>query len=269
MAELVSLITMLTDFGLNDHYVAIMKGVVYNINPQARIVDISHEVRPQDVLQAAFLLKVSYSYFPKRTIHLVVVDPGVGTTRRPILVSTESYYFIAPDNGVLSFIYQQETISEVRELTASHYFLNPVSQTFHGRDIFSPMVAWLSRGVAASSLGDLVTDYKKFNIPVPTLLKEDILVGRIIYVDRFGNLISNITQKDFTEHLGKSPGKRFVLRVAERNIGKLSQSYAEGGEGELVALFGSSNYLEFSLNKGNAARALSIQIGAEVLFKVA
>ncbi len=269
MAEAIPLITLLTDFGLHDHYVGVMKGVIYNINPQARVVDICHEVRPQDILQAAFLLKASYSYFPKRTLHVVVVDPEVGTARRPILVSTESYYFIAPDNGVLSYIYQIEPVGEVRELNAAHYFLNRISQTFHGRDIFAPVAAWLSRGVAPSSLGDLITDYKKLHIPLPTLLKEDILKGRILYIDRFGNLVSNITQQDFTAHLEKSPHKRFIIRIGDRNLTKLCQSYAEGSEKELIALFGSSDHLEFSLNKGNAAKTLGIHVGAEVLVKIA
>jgi hypothetical protein len=269
MPEPIPLITLLTDFGLQDHYVGVMKGVIYRINPQARIVDICHNVRPQDILQAAFLLRVSYAYFPKRTLHVVVVDPEVGTSRRPILVSTESYYFIAPDNGVLSYIYQIEPIGEVREITASHYFLNPVSQTFHGRDVFAPIAAWLSRGVAPNSLGDLITDYKKFTVPVPTLVKEDILLGRILYIDRFGNLVSNITRKDFTEHLEKSSGKRFVIRIGDRNLTKICNSYTEGSEGELIAIFGSSDFLEFSINKGNAAKTLGLQIGAEVLCKVA
>lgn len=265
----IPLITLITDFGLHDHYVGVMKGIMYGINPEVRIVDICHEVRPQDIFQAAFLLKASYKYFPKQTLHLVVVDPEVGTARRPILVSTESYYFMAPDNGVLSYIYQVESVGEVRELTASHYFLNPVSQTFHGRDIFAPMAAWLSRGVSPASLGDPITDYKRFQVPLPVLAKEDILRGRILYIDRFGNLVSNISREDFTTHMDRFPGKRFVIRVGDQNLTRLCQSYAEGNEGELIALFGSSDYLEFGLNKGNAAKTLGIQIGMDVLFKAA
>jgi S-adenosylmethionine hydrolase len=271
MAAKRPIITLLTDFGVQDHFVGVLKGVILNINPEAEIIDLSHSVPPYDIFQAAFLLRNAYAYFPPGTIHVVVVDPGVGTRRRPLLacVSAEKGYFVAPDNGVLSYIYAGGELGEVREVTADHYFLKPRTGTFDGRDVFAPVAGWLSKGVSFSAFGERITDYKKFEVPEPTLIQPDVLRCSVLYIDRFGNLISNLNCQRFEEHLNTSKQRQFVLRVGQSNVSKLSNSYAEGQKGELIALFGSSGFLELSVNQGNAAKLAEVGIGGNILFKVA
>lgn len=269
MAERKPIITLLTDFGLQDHFVGVMKGAIATINPEALVIDITHNIAPHDMFQAAFLIKSSYQYFPPTAIHVVVVDPGVGTDRRPIVVASERGYFIAPDNGVLSYIYAEEQISEVREITADHYFIKPRSGTFDGRDVFAPVAAWMTKGVGVSSLGEIITDYKKYDLPQPMPVNQNVLRCKIIYVDRFGNLISNLSRELFKERLDASENRRFAFQVGgEHTIAKISRSYADGEKGELLALFGSSELLEFSVNQGNAAKLTSLGVGKDILFKV-
>lgn len=268
MAEKKRLITLLTDFGLRDHFVAAMKGVIFSINHDAEIVDISHLVPPQDVFHAAFLLKNVYAYFPTDTIHLVVVDPGVGTQRRALLASSEKGFFIAPDNGVLSEIYEDAPVGEVRDITADHYFLKPRSGTFDGRDVFAPVAAWLSKGVSLSSFGELISDYKKLEVEKPVPLQDGVLKCKILAIDHFGNLVSNLGREQFKEYLDASEKRRFAFRVGEYTVSKLRQAYAEGDPEEVFAIFGSSGFLEFSINAGNAAAQTHIGSGADVLFKV-
>jgi S-adenosylmethionine hydrolase len=221
------------------------------------------------MFQAAFLVKNSYLSFPLTTIHVVVVDPGVGTNRRPIIVASEKGYFIAPDNGVLSYIYAEEKISEVREITADHYFLKPRSGTFDGRDVFAPAAAWLSKGVSFTSFGEVITDYKKYDLPQPVRVNQSVLRCKIIYVDRFGNLVSNLSREIFRECLDASEKRRFAFQVGgEHTISKISRSYAEGEKGELIALFGSSGFLEFSVNQGSASKLTALGVGKDILFKV-
>jgi S-adenosylmethionine hydrolase len=188
------IITLTTDFGTNDHLVGSMKGVILNINPAARIVDINHHVAPFDILDGALAIANAYKYFPPRTIHVVVVDPGVGTERRPILVSGEKQYFVAPDNGVLSMIFEREPCT-VRHITAEHYFLNPVSPTFHGRDVFSPTAAWLAKAFQTEAFGEEITDYVKFTMPKAKPAGQAIK-GVVLRVDAFGNLMTNLTTED-------------------------------------------------------------------------
>jgi S-adenosylmethionine hydrolase len=268
MAPKKPIITLLTDFGLHDHFVGTMKGVIMNIHPDVTIVDICHDVPPHDILQAAFLLKSAYTYFPSGTIHVVVVDPGVGTERKPIIISSEKGYFIAPDNGVLSYIYAEDNVSEVREITADHYFAKPRSGTFDGRDVFAPVAAWLSKGVGFALFGDLITEYKKFEIPVPVPIQQGALKCKIVYVDRFGNLISNLPHDRFKELLDSSEDHRFAFRVGKHTVSKISQSYTEGEKGELIAIFGSSGCVEFSVNQGNAAQFTKLYAGKDVFLKV-
>lgn len=268
MAEKKPIITLLTDFGLRDHFVAAMKGVIFSINREADVVDISHLIPAQDIQQAGFLLKNVYSYFPTDTIHVIVVDPGVGTQRRALLASSEKGFFIAPDNGVLTEIYEDAPVGEVREITADHYFIKPRSGTFDGRDVFAPVAAWLSKGVSLSSFGELIEDYKKLEPPKPLPVQEGVLKCKILSVDHFGNLITNLGREQFKEYLDASEKRRFAFRVGEQTISKLRQAYAEGEPGELFAIFGSSGYLEFSVNCGSAASATNVGSGADVLFKV-
>ena len=262
-----AVISLTTDFGLRDPFVGVMKGVILNINPSAMIVDISHEIANHDLLEAAFILYTSYKYFPPGTIHLVVVDPGVGTSRRPLLVESDNYRFVAPDNGVLSYIYREELLKEIIAITDEQYFLSQISHTFHGRDIFAPVAAWLSTGIDPRKFGEPVMDYVR--LPLPELVQPDdsTLKGAIIHIDRFGNLITNIHRSTFEKMLRKSSGKKFILRIGGEEVVKLIETYAEGKKGELFVLFNSFGLLEVTSYLESAARLLKLRRGDEVVIK--
>lgn len=253
-------ITLLTDFGTRDGFVGTMKGVIYTIAPDVKIVDISHEVEPQDIDSAAFLLFNSYRYFPAETIHVVVVDPGVGSERKILCVRAGKHYFLAPDNGVLKYIFSRHQDAIVREVTNQECFLPVISQTFHGRDIFAPVAAFLAKGIAFEEVGDLARDYNRGHIP-ELLEKEDKITGRIIYIDRFGNLITNIPE----EKLQPLDTKQVKIKCKDRQIVGLSKSYAEKEPDQLLALVGSSGFLELSVNLNNAQKILNASIGDEVI----
>ncbi|NOX97245.1 MAG: SAM-dependent chlorinase/fluorinase [Nitrospirae bacterium] len=257
-------ITLLTDFGGKDSYVGVMKGVIQGINPQARVIDLCHEVPPQDIHSAAFLLKVSYKYFPRGTIHVIVVDPGVGSKRKIVCLKTSDYLFLAPDNGVLTPIRQEEKIEEIVEVSRQRYFLKEVSRTFQGRDIFAPVAAHLSLGVNPSELGPKVSHFRDLKIP-PVHFSEKGLEGEIIYIDRFGNLITNITRADLRGLEKKISGKGIRITVGGKEIRKINKSYAESQSGELLAIIGSSHYLEISLNQGNARKVLGLDRGEKLI----
>src|SRR5881628_178957 len=229
MPSAISVVTLLTDFGERDYFVASMKGVILNINPQARIVDLSHQVRPQQVDEAAYLLKSCYRYFPEGTVHVVVVDPGVGSARRPLLVTSSRYYFVAPDNGVLTDVLQEELSVEVREIENKQYRLDSEGATFDGRDLFAPAAAWLTKGQPPGSFGRLIRDYVKLPIHEPSW-DGKTLVGRIVYVDRFGNLISNVTPLHLQEVQGvtKKSSAEITIRVGGAVIQGLVTAYAQG-----------------------------------------
>jgi len=256
-------ITLLTDFGTADYYVGAMKGVILKINPEAEIVDISHEVIPHDILDAAFTLAQTYRYYPTRTIHVVVVDPGVGTQRRPILATGDNHYFIAPDNGVLSLVYAQQENLSVREITAEHYFHTPVSQTFHARDIFAPTAAHLSKGLDPYQFGNEITDFVRLELPKPTPVSEKVWKGIVLKVDRFGNAITNFTHDDVPALFEAQPPS-FKLTAGEKEITRLLPAYAEGAPGEFFVILGSSGYLEVATNCGGAARLLKLNRGTEL-----
>jgi S-adenosylmethionine hydrolase len=256
-------ITLTTDFGVADHFVGVMKGVILNINPEVEFVDLSHQVAAYDIFDGAFLIAQSYRYFPPGTIHLVVVDPGVGSNRRPILAATSRHTFVGPDNGVFSFIYGCEPSCKVRHITADRYFLKPVSNTFHGRDIFSPVAGWLSKGVEAAKLGDLITDYVRLAVPRPRRSPGGMVTGAILKVDHFGNLITNLTPQDVPELLSESP-PAFTLTINLQTITRLSTSYSTGKPSEPFAILGSSGYLEICTNRGSAARVLNARRGGAV-----
>ena len=264
MAE--PIITLTTDYGTQDHLVGTLKGVILKINPEAKIVDLNHNVVPYDVLDGALSIGAAYSYFPPRTVHVVIVDPGVGTQRRPLLVSGDQHYFLAPDNGVLSLIYEKESSLIARHITAGHYFLNPISNTFHGRDIFAPVAAWLSKTWQTGSFGDEVTDVVRFGLPKPKASNQAIK-GVVLRIDHFGNLVTNLTLEDLPKAVVSS-GK-LKLQVGNKTIQQLAQTYAQGTPDEPCAILGSSGFLEISVNKGNAARALGVQRGAEVTLELA
>ncbi len=254
------IITLTTDFGATDHLVGSMKGVILNINPAVRIVDLNHSVVPFDILDGALSLASAYRYFPPRTIHVVIVDPGVGTERRPILVSGEKQFFVAPDNGVLSMIYERESCT-VRHITAEHYFLNPVSPTFHGRDIFAPTAAWLSKAFQTEAFGEVITDFVRFTMPKAKSSGQGVK-GVILRVDAFGNLMTNLTAEDFP--IGALGGGAIKLAVNGKQVLKFAQTFASGNPGEPIAVLGSTGYVEIAVNRGSAARTLGANRGAEV-----
>lgn len=255
------IITLTTDYGTNDHLVGTLKGVILKINPDVTIVDISHHVTPFDLLDGALTIGAAYSYFPARTIHVVVVDPGVGTSRRPLLVSSDNQYFVAPDNGVLSLVYEQDSNVVVRHANVEHYYLQPVSNTFHGRDVFAPIAAWLAKSGQTASMGDVIEDYKKFAMPRPKET-DGVLKGIVMRVDAFGNLVTNFRQEDLSEQARKD-GK-VDLAVGTHAVPRLVETFALGKAGEAIAYVGSSGYLEIAVNKGNASRSLGVGRGAAV-----
>jgi S-adenosylmethionine hydrolase len=258
-----AIITLTTDYGTNDHLVGTLKGVILKINPDVTIVDITHNVTAYDLLDGALTIGSAYSYFPSKTVHVVVVDPGVGTERRPLLVSAQNQYFIAPDNGVLSVIYEHEKESLiVRHANVEHYYLQPVSKTFHGRDIFAPVAAWLTKGWQTGSMGDEITDFKKFAIPRPKEA-DGALKGVVLRADAFGNLITNFRSEDFPE--SALAGGAIKLQVGNQAVTRLVETFAQGNNGEAIAYVGSSGYIEVGMNKGNASRTLTIGRGAPVV----
>lgn len=256
-------VTFTTDFGLEDPFVGIMHGVVLNINPDASLVDVSHAVRSYDLIDGAWAIAQSYRFFPPRTVHVVVVDPGVGSLRRPIIVETENYIFVAPDNGVLSMIENREQKFIVRHVTAERYFLQPVSQTFHGRDIFAAVAGWLSKGVAPSDFGPAITDYVRNSAPQVEPVGEGSLKGLVMKVDKFGNLITNIGEFDAPALFGTNQPSVNIL-VAGQTITRICRSYAEGGEDEIFAIIGSSGYLEIAAKQTSAAEKLVAEVGTPV-----
>lgn len=250
------IITLTTDFGSRDHFVGVMKGVILGIQPAAQIVDITHEIPPFAIKEGAFVIAQAYRYFPRRTIHVVVVDPGVGTARRPILVEAAGQYFIGPDNGVLAMVYSREK-HKARHITAEKYFLKPLSNTFHGRDVFAPVAAQLAKGVRPAQLGKLINDYLRTDFERPVRTGKRYWTGCVLRADHFGNLITNFRLEDFPE-LAERP---FRMTVGMLTVDRLVSNYAEAAPGELVLVPGSTGYLEVATRQGSAAALL--KCGAE------
>ena len=250
-------LTLTTDFGLADHYVGTMKGVILGICPAARIVDISHGVTPYEIAEGAYLIAQAYPSFPPKTVHVVVVDPGVGTSRRPILLEAAGQYFVGPDNGVLSMVYSREE-HKVRLISNDRYFRKPVSQTFHGRDLFSPVAAHLAAGVPPSRMGKLIQDYLRPSFEKPQRTGKRTWTGRILRIDRFGNIVTNFHAIEFPD----LDRKNFSLAIGPRHVAVMAHNYAECGPGELFVIAGSSGYLEVSVSQGSAARAIGCETGA-------
>ncbi len=249
------LITFTTDFGLTEHYVGAMKGVIHCIHPSATIVDITNAVQSFDILDGAMAIFQAYHYFPKDTIHVVVVDPGVGGSRRPILVTAGVYQFVAPDNGVLSLVYEREERVSVRHITSEHYFRQPVSNTFHGRDVFAPVAAYLSKGVDSAKFGDEISDYVRFAAPRPKAAASNTWKAVVLKTDKFGNLITNITPNDIPQLFDGSSGA-FKITVGKAEVTKLCESYSQLPPG--------TGFLEITANKGAASRLAGADKGSEV-----
>jgi S-adenosylmethionine hydrolase len=258
------LITLITDFGIEDTYAGVLKGVILSISPGCSIVDITHQIPPQDVRAACFALSTAYAYFPKRTIHLVIVDPGVGGTRRPLLIEAEDYFFIGPDNGVFTAILVKPGPKSVIEITNEEYFLAEVSSTFHGRDIFAPVAAHLVNGCPSSRFGTPASDYVLLDWPQPSVVKPGEAQGTILHIDRFGNLVTSFSR----DYIKQMTGNRtFRIECAGRIITQMVPSYAFAQTGELCGMFGSSNYLEISVTNGSARDILNAQCGDCVKIK--
>lgn len=259
------IITLLTDYGSRDSYVGSIKGVISSVNPNANIIDITHDIKSQDIIEAAFIIYCAYKYFPVRTIHVVIVDPTVGSSRRILLVVAEEYYFIAPDNGVLSLIYDTGTVSTVYEVNAEHYYLSEVSPTFHGRDIMAPVAAWLSKGIESDKFGEAITDYLKLTLPKPRLMEPKSLKGTVFHIDHFGNIVTNITAEDIKKAQAEYKSENFRVVIGKFEISSLKLTYCEGNKGGLIALIGSSGHLEIASYQGDAAYMTGACRGTEII----
>lgn len=262
------IITFTSDFGNREYYVGAVKGSILSICPEAQVIDITHEVGSHDLLEGAFTLLCSYSYFPTKTIHLVVVDPGVGSNRRGIIASTETHYFVAPDNGVLSLVYNREPAVRVISIEAEHYFRRPVSPTFHGRDIFGAIAAWIARGIDIDHFGPEIKDYVRLGLPRLQKIADNRLEGIVLHIDKFGNIITSISPEEIRKICGedRSPG-RFLIDGQE--ISRHYRYYAEAAADEVFSLLGSSGYYEIAAQKRPAARLLNVKRGAKVQLEVA
>ncbi|SRR5579883_858989 len=257
------LVTLTTDFGVSDHFAGTMKGVILGIAPRASIVDITHEILPYDINEAAFVIAQAWKYFPKNTIHVIVVDPGVGTSRRPILCQAAGQIFVAPDNGVLSMVYDAAP-HKVRAITNSKFMRKQVSRTFHGRDVFAPVAAHLARGVDPGKFGKPIEDYVRSFILRPQQIGRRAWTGVILKVDRFGNLITNLHIDDFAE----VKTRPFELRIGPERIHRLASAYGDMGIGDVFLIAGSSGYLEIAANQSSAAKILDRGAGAPVELEI-
>src|SRR5512137_2869168 len=263
-----NIITLTTDYGTRDSFVASMKGIILKTNPQVEFIDITHEIAPQDVWEAAFTLKSVYNQFPKGTVHLAVVDPGVGSGRRPLIVVTEGYYFVGPDNGLFSMVYRDAERLRVHHITAGHYFIANPGPTFHGRDIFAPVTASLTKGVPSWNFCDQITDFVKLNVPM-TKRTDNSIDGHVVHDERFGNVITNITYKDL-QSLIPEGGKMGAVSVTfmGKEIKGMKKFYAEAAQGEPAAIINSSGQLEIFLFRQNARTVLAVKRGEGVRLTV-
>ena len=258
------IITLLTDFGTKDGYAGIMKGVILGINPKVTIVDISHEIPKWDIKAAAFVLQSAYRYFPSGTIHVIVIDPGVGSEREILAVQTKDYLFLAPDNGLLSLVFDREPECTVYRVSRREKYLGDVSQTFHGRDIFAPIAAHLSKKVPLSEIGEPYADAVCGLFPKPKVDSNKI-EGEIVYQDGFGNLISNISEHEIAE---SGISENAVIDIKGKTIHGLRTSYASAPAGELLALISSAGFLEIACNKCSAAEILRASIGTLIAIRL-
>lgn len=257
---------MITDFGRKGEYSGAMKGAILRVNPRCQIVDITHEIEPQNILQASWVLKNSYSYYPPGTIHVVIADPGVGTARRAIVLQKEKFSFVGPDNGVFTWVLSREGTGSTYEITDPDFFLTPLSDTFHGRDIFAPVAGHLSLGLEPRFLGPRAGELVTIDWPSPRLSKET-LVAMILWADSFGNLITNVSREDYGPKL---EGRPILIKGKGRGwrIDQIHRTYGESRPGQPVALFGSGGLLEITVNRGNALNALGLKPGDPVTIKL-
>jgi len=264
-----AIITLLTDFGLEDAYAGILKGVILSVNPSATIVDISHHIAPRDLVRAAYLIEASYRYFALGTVHVVVVDPGEGSDRSIVGVEMEGHRFLAPDNGVLTAVLAEGSADRAVRVENSSFFLDPVSRTFHGRDIFAPVAAHLSMGLDLGTLGPAIESEAlvRLRFPQPSFTDALEIVGEVIAADRFGNLITNIYERDLVPFFEKTGEPEFAIQIGGRTIRGLSSRYSSVAFGKPLALIGSTGRMEISINGGSALKFFGAGPGEEVLVK--
>jgi len=256
-------ISLITDYGLEGPFAGAMKGAILKLNPDVNIVDITHTIAPGNIREAAFILDTTFRYFPEGSIHVVVVDPNVGSNRRGLLVSMEGHFFVGPDNGVFSYILAKEDVYAVMNLDQDHFFLNPLSNTFHGRDVFAPVAGWLSKGIESTRLGTVIEDPVKLELPFPAQVGPKMWKGTILYVDHFGNLVTNLT----TEHLpldenGYPAFVKMILGQGEVTRGR--KYFNEFQHREPFLLLGSSGYYEIAVPNDSAARVLGLKAGSAI-----
>jgi S-adenosylmethionine hydrolase len=258
------LITLLTDFGTEDYFVAAVKGVIIGASPNARIVDMTHDIPPQDIEAGALTLLAAYSSFPPATIHVAVVDPGVGSSRRPLLICAHDQFFVGPDNGIFSYVCEQSTRPQIFHLTNNKYFRHPVSSTFNGRDIFAPVAAALSNGVKPNELGEKTDDYVRLRSLKPETSARGEIIGRVIHVDRFGNCVTNITPAELTPET-IAAGAR--LRIKRKVVKSFRSYFAEdtGSKDRLFAIWGSAGFLEIAAAQESAAKILNARRGDSIV----
>jgi S-adenosylmethionine hydrolase len=263
-------ITLTTDFGLKDPFAGLMKGAILGINPDAKIVDITHNIQRHNVFEASQVIAMSYKYFPSATIHIAVVDPGVGSSRRPLLVVTEDHYFLGPDNGIFTPIFEElkSTFFKVFHLTASHYFLPMSGSTFHGRDIFAPVAAWISKGVDSQKMGDLIGDFTKISSPKAVVENNQTITGEIVSIDNFGNAISNIKRDDLAKLSSAESKKKLKIIYNDEQL-QLISYYAEKYDDNLAAIINSFGHLELFVYRSSAAEMFNIKVGDSLLINLA
>ncbi len=260
------LITLTTDFGLKDPFVGIMKGAILSINPKIKIVDLSHNITPYNIREASQVIFISHKYFPLKTIHVVVVDPGVGGIRNPLLIVTEDHYFIGPDNGVFTSIIEKNkysTLFKVIKMSSSHFYRENISPTFHGRDIFAPAAAWLSKGVDISKFGEETRDYTTFVVPEIEPQGANAFDGTVIHIDSFGNAITNITRTELDKLRGEASEESLKIVFKDKRL-SLSSYYSETNGSGLSALINSFESLELFTFKRNVSELFDIKIGDKV-----
>ena len=255
------IITLITDFG-EGYYVGAMKGAILDVCSDANIVDITHNIRSHDVIEASFTLLCTYPYYPSNSIHVVVVDPEVGSDRRGIVLATEDHYFVGPDNGVFSFVSKHDPVKRAVSIDSRKYFRKRVSPTFHGRDIFGPVAAWLTLGAKLDEIGQDVEYYSDTTLVPVQKLGETRVAGMVIHVDKFGNIVTSISPQDLVDLLGSEGTPKFV--VNEQEITCHYRFYAEAGRDEIFSLLGSSGYYEIARSRGRAADLLQVERGSRV-----
>ena len=252
------IITLTTDFGLADHYVGVMKGVIAGIHPASRVIDLTHEVGRYSLPKAAFIVAQAYPFFPVETAHVVVVDPGVGSSRQPLLVEAAGQFFVAPDNGVLSQIFEREE-RQVRQIDADRWALKPTSNTFHGRDIFAPVAAWLAAGTPAADFGPIIEEYVRLVRTTPVFIEPGRWRGKVLNIDRFGNIVTSFP----AELLAESPSD-FQIVAGQSTVTQTAVNYAGAAPGIAFVIAGSGGFLEISIHQESAAETAGVAIGDSV-----